>query len=43
MSVLVTFGGLALFAAGFLAGKLHERFAWNDLITKGILPRPRQR
>jgi hypothetical protein len=29
-----------LLIAGFLAGKLHERFAWNSLIRRGILPKP---
>jgi hypothetical protein len=37
MIVALVFGNLAL---GFVLGKLHERFGWNDLIRRGVLPKP---
>lgn len=26
----------------FLIGKYHERFNWNKLIEKGVLPKPKK-
>lgn len=28
---------------GFQIGKFYERSAWNDLIEKGILPKPKSK
>lgn len=28
---------------GYMVGLLKERFAWNDLINKGILPKPKKK
>jgi len=33
--------GVAWGVIGYVAGKYDERFAWNDLIRKGILPKPK--
>lgn len=29
--------------SGFLLGKYQERIAWNNLISKGVIPKPRRK
>ena len=29
-------------ALGFVWGKIHERWEWNKLIQKGIIPKPKK-
>jgi hypothetical protein len=39
--MMVTFALLSCVIAGYVFGRLHERIKWNELITKGILPKPK--
>lgn len=39
---LSSLGAVAVCAAFYALGKYHERIAWNDLVEKGVLPKPRK-